>query len=96
MVAIAEFSNQAVAAMSAETALARDRSDQALVRAIAGGDKHAMRTLYARHHLRVYRFIVRLTNDASLAEDLLSEAFLGAWRQAGHFKSKTPLTTSRR
>ena len=94
MVAIAEFSNQTVAAMLAEPA--RDRSDRAVVGAIAGGDKHAMRTLYARHHVRVYRFILRLTNDASLAEDLLSEAFLGAWRQAGHFKSKTPLTTSRR
>ena len=93
MVAIAEFSNQTVAATSAETRPARDRSDQALVGAIAAGDKQAMRTLYARHHVRVYRFILRLTNDASLAEDLVSEAFLGAWRQAGRFKSESQVST---
>jgi hypothetical protein len=37
-----------------------ERSDETLVRAIAAGSQAAMRTLYARHHLRVYHFIVRL------------------------------------
>jgi RNA polymerase sigma-70 factor (ECF subfamily) len=68
-------------------------TDQALIRAIADGDKHAMRALYARHNVRVYRFILRLTNDASLAEDLVSEVFLGAWRRAGGFKSKSQVST---
>ena len=93
MLAIAEFSKQTVAVTTAETGTGRVGSDQALVRAIAAGDKHAMRTLYARHHLRVYRFIVRLTNDAFLAEDLVSEVFFGAWRQAGGFKSESQVST---
>jgi RNA polymerase sigma-70 factor (ECF subfamily) len=87
VLAIAEFSKQP--ATSVEVA----GSDQALVRAIAAGDNHAMRALYARHQMRVYRFILRLTNDASLAEDLVSEVFLGAWRQAGGFKSKSQVST---
>jgi RNA polymerase sigma-70 factor (ECF subfamily) len=91
MLAIAEFSKQTAA--TAVAAPARDGSDQALIRAIADGDKHAMRALYARHNVRVYRFILRLTNDASLAEDLVSEVFLGAWRRAGGFKSKSQVST---
>jgi RNA polymerase sigma-70 factor (ECF subfamily) len=91
MLAIAEFSKQTAA--TAVAAPARDGSDQALIKAIADGDKHAMRALYARHNVRVYRFILRLTNDASLAEDLVSEVFLGAWRRAGGFKSKSQVST---
>ena len=52
-----------------------------------------MRSLYVRHHVRVYRFILRMTNDVSLAEDIVSEVFIGAWRQAGGFKSKSQVST---
>jgi RNA polymerase sigma-70 factor (ECF subfamily) len=91
MLAITEFSKHDVAA--ALTGPAEDRSDQALVRAIAAGDRRAMRTLYARHHVRVYRFILRLTNDISLAEDLVSEVFLGVWRHAESFEGKSQAST---
>jgi RNA polymerase sigma-70 factor, ECF subfamily len=47
-----------------------------------------MRTLYARHHVRVYRFIVRLGSDTDRAEDLVSEVFLSVWRQAGTFEMR--------
>ena len=92
MLAITEFSKQAVA-KTTETGAAEGRSDGALVRAIADGDKRAMHLLYGRHHVRVYRFILRLTNDASLAEDLVSEVFIGAWRYAGSFQSKAQVST---
>jgi hypothetical protein len=58
------------------------RSDESLIKAIANGSQAAMRTLYGRHHLRVYRFIARLVSDTSCAEDLISEVFLSVWRQA--------------
>jgi RNA polymerase sigma-70 factor (ECF subfamily) len=38
-----------------------------LVRAIAEGDRQAMAVLYARHNVRVYRFILRLTANAATA-----------------------------
>jgi len=44
-----------------------DTSDEALIGLIADGDKRAMQVLYGRHNVRVYRFIVRLTGNASLA-----------------------------
>jgi RNA polymerase sigma-70 factor (ECF subfamily) len=68
-------------------------SDIALVKAIAGGDRRAMQMLYTRHNVRVYRFILRLINDRSLAEDLVSEVFLVVWRQAEGFKAKSEVST---
>jgi RNA polymerase sigma-70 factor, ECF subfamily len=55
---------------------ASDTSDVALVRSIAAGDKHAMQILFARHNVRVFRFVLRFVGDRSAAEDLVSEVFL--------------------
>jgi RNA polymerase sigma-70 factor, ECF subfamily len=92
MLAITEFSKQAVA-RTTENGFARDRSDEALIRAIADGDRCAMQVLYVRHHVKVYRFILRLIDDAALAEDLVSEVFIGVSRQAGGFKSRSQVST---
>jgi RNA polymerase sigma-70 factor, ECF subfamily len=69
------------------------QSDENLIRAIAAGSQAAMRTLYARHHLRVYHFIVRLGSDTDRAEDLVSEVFLSVWRQAGTFENRSQVCT---
>lgn len=68
-------------------------SDDDLVRRIAQGDSLAMRALYARHHLRVFRFVLRLTRDEALAEDMISEVFLDVWRQAERFEFRSAVTT---
>jgi RNA polymerase sigma-70 factor, ECF subfamily len=67
--------------------------DEALIASIAHGDKRAMQILYARHSVRVFRFIVRLTGNASLAEDMLSEVFLYVWRRAEAFEAKSKVST---
>jgi RNA polymerase sigma-70 factor, ECF subfamily len=69
------------------------QSDAKLIEAIAVGDQAAMRTLYARHHLRVYHFIVRLGSDTDRAEDIVSEVFLTVWRQAGSFENRSQVST---
>jgi RNA polymerase sigma-70 factor (ECF subfamily) len=43
-------------------------SDEALIGRIAAGDKLAMQVLFARHHVRVYRFVLRLVGEPSRAE----------------------------
>jgi RNA polymerase sigma-70 factor, ECF subfamily len=50
-----------------------DSSDVALIRSIAAGDKHPMQILFARHNVRVFRFLVRFVGDKSAAEDLVSD-----------------------
>ena len=71
---------------------APDASDAALIQSIAAGDKGAMRILFARHNVRVYRFLLRFV-DQSTAEDLVSEVFLDVWRQAGRFQGRSQVTT---
>jgi RNA polymerase sigma-70 factor (ECF subfamily) len=68
-------------------------SDDTLVKLIAGGDRDAMQTLFRRHNVRVYRFILRLVNDRSAAEDLTSEVFLDVWQQAGCFEERSQVST---
>ena len=64
-------------------------SDEVLIGRIANGDRLAMQVLYARHHVRVFRFVVRLVRDEATAEDLISEVFLDVWRQAGRFEGRS-------
>src|SRR5256885_8328809 len=71
-------------------------SDEALIRRIAAGNRVAMQVLFARHHVRVYRFVLRLVKDQTLAEDLVSEVFLDVWRQAGRFEARSAVSTDRK
>ena len=57
-------------------------SDDELIAKIAAGNRLAMQVLYARHHTRVYRFLLRLVGNDAVAEDLTSDVFLSVWRQA--------------
>jgi RNA polymerase sigma-70 factor, ECF subfamily len=69
------------------------QSDENLIKAIVSGSQTAMRMLYLRHHVRVYRFIVRLGLGADCAEDIVSEVFLDVWRQAPTFANRSSVST---
>ena len=68
-------------------------SDEALIARIASGDRLAMQVLFARHHVRIYRFVLRLVRDQWKAEDLISEVFLDVWRQADRFEGRSTVST---
>lgn len=67
--------------------------DEILIALIAAQDKNAMRILFTRHNVRVYRFLLRFLDDAAAAEDLLSEVFLDIWRHAGRFEARSKVST---
>jgi RNA polymerase sigma-70 factor, ECF subfamily len=75
--------------LSANTAA----SDEVLIGRIAQGDRLAMQVLFARHHVRVYRFVLRLVRNEAAAEDLISEVFLDVWRQADRFEGRSTAST---
>jgi RNA polymerase sigma-70 factor, ECF subfamily len=52
-----------------------------------------MRTLFGRHRVPLYRWLLRLVGDEALAEDLLSELFLDVWRQAASFEARSSVST---
>jgi RNA polymerase sigma-70 factor, ECF subfamily len=68
-------------------------SDETLVGRVAHGDQLAMRTLFARHRVTLYRWLLRLVSDEILAEDLLSEVFLDVWRKAASFEGRSSVST---
>ena len=84
-----------VAGLAAErrAPTAKDNSDEALVAKIASGNRLAMQVLFARHHARIYRFVLRLIGSEALAEDITSEVFLDVWRQAHRFEARSAVTT---
>jgi RNA polymerase sigma-70 factor (ECF subfamily) len=67
--------------------------DAALIGRIAAGDKLAMRALFGRHHVRIFRFVARLVRDHQLAEDVVSEVFLEVWRHAAAFEARSAAST---
>ena len=82
------------AAARPEHAAAREiASDEVLIRRIAGGDQLAMQTLFVRHRVALYRWLLRLVGDEALAEDLLSDVFLDVWRQAAKFEARSSVST---
>ncbi|GCC49722.1 hypothetical protein chiPu_0033773, partial [Chiloscyllium punctatum] len=52
-----------------------------------------MHTLYARHNVRVYRFVLRMVRDTTMAEDLVSQVFLDVWRTAAQFEGRSQVST---
>jgi len=82
-----------VAALPEWAAAGESSSDEALIRRIAAGDPSAMRALFARYRVALYRWLLRLVDDGALAEDLLSEVFLDVWRQATSFEARSSVST---
>ncbi|HUI15191.1 MAG TPA: sigma-70 family RNA polymerase sigma factor [Xanthobacteraceae bacterium] len=68
-------------------------ADEALIGRIARGDRLAMQVLFARHHVRIYRFVLRLLRDEMAAEDVIGEVFLDVWRQANRFEGRSAVST---
>jgi RNA polymerase sigma-70 factor (ECF subfamily) len=68
-------------------------ADELLIGRIARGDRLAMQVLFARHHVRIYRFVLRLLRDEMAAEDVISEVFLDVWRQASRFEGRSAVST---
>ena len=81
------------AASPAQAAATETFSDQRLMRRIANGDQFAMRTLFARHRVAIYRWLLRLVRDEALAEELLSDVFLDVWRKASSFAGRSSVST---
>ncbi len=68
-------------------------SDEILIGRIAQGDRLAMEVLFARHQVRVYRFLLRLVGNTATAEDLIGDVFLDVWRQADRFEGRSAVST---
>jgi RNA polymerase sigma-70 factor, ECF subfamily len=71
--------------LSLRAATVTDDADRAALDRIAHGELDALDELYERYKTMSYSIAFRITNDGSLAEDVVQEAFLGAWRNAARY-----------
>jgi RNA polymerase sigma-70 factor, ECF subfamily len=67
--------------------------DEVLIESVADGDKHALEQLFTRHSARLYRFVLRMTGNAPLSEDIVSEVFLEVWRRPARFQARSQVST---
>ena len=65
-----------------------DAEDEALVVAMAAGDRAALAALYERHAGLLLGLALRIVREKREAEDLLHDVFLEAWRAAKDFDPK--------
>jgi RNA polymerase sigma-70 factor, ECF subfamily len=59
-----------------------DDADREVLDRIADGRLDALEELYDRYRTMAYSLAYRITNDAALAEDVVQDGFVGAWRNA--------------
>jgi len=62
-----------------------DDADRDVLERIVAGELDALEELYDRYKTMAYSIAYRITNDATLAEDVVQDAFLGAWRNAARY-----------
>jgi RNA polymerase sigma-70 factor (ECF subfamily) len=64
-----------------------------LLKLVAGGDRNAFRELYDMTARRIYFYLYRLLQDASLAEDVQMDVYVEVWKGAGKFRGQSKVTT---
>lgn len=70
-----------------------DGTDQALVAEVRDGNPDAFRILVERHARGMFRLACRMLGNESDAEDAVQETFLRAYRQVGHYESRSSFGT---
>lgn len=70
-----------------------DDRDRDLIARIAKRDSAALRALYMSHNVRIYRFVLHLARNETLAEDVVSETFMKVWRKASSFEGNSRVST---
>ncbi|MCO5178245.1 MAG: sigma-70 family RNA polymerase sigma factor [Thermomicrobiales bacterium] len=61
-----------------------DASDAALVALAQTGSRAAFDLLVERHYPAIHRYLLRRCSSSDLADDLVQETFLDAWRDLDH------------
>jgi RNA polymerase sigma-70 factor (ECF subfamily) len=70
-----------------------EADDIELMRRAAAGDPKAFHVLVDRHAQRLFRLTVSLVGNAADAEDVLQEAFIGAFRGLRSFEGRSSVRT---
>lgn len=75
------------------TVAGADDDDRNLVQAMARGETRALETLYARQGPGVMAYLLGRLDDRRLAEEVLQDVMLAAWRAASGFRAESRVRT---
>ncbi len=65
--------------------VAENDIDRGILERVVSGRLDGLEVLYDRYRAMAYAIALRVTGDPALAEDVVQEAFLGAWRAAHRY-----------
>src|ERR1700679_3028846 len=68
-------------------------ADNRLMACVGAGDQAALRALYGRHNIKVFRFALRIVRDEAMAEDIVSDVFIDVWRKPANFEGRSEVST---
>ncbi|WP_181350270.1 RNA polymerase sigma factor [Thalassobacillus sp. CUG 92003] len=64
------------------------RTDKELYALIADGDKGTLEEIYDKYEKLLYSFAIKLSGDATLAEEVLQEVFIKIWTHKAVYQEK--------
>jgi RNA polymerase sigma-70 factor, ECF subfamily len=70
-----------------------EASDGDLIERIAAADRGAFELLYRRHYAKMFHFVMRMTKQRELAEEVVDDTFFAVWRGAGAFAARSSVST---
>lgn len=82
-----------LAAIRTEPVRRVSEEDQHWIDGALAGDAQAFEHLYRKHAGRVYALCLRMTGNASLAEELAQDAFVRAWEKLDTFRGNSQFGT---
>ena len=71
----------------------RAAADGQIVARIAAGDRPALAELYARYRQPLFRYLLQLTPDHQLAEEILQDTLVAVWQNARGFEARSRVRT---
>ena len=72
---------------------ADDDRDRHLIRRVAARDGEAFKQLYQIYHRRLSRFLMRLTHQPEVAEEIINDTLWVVWRKAPEFRHGSLVST---
>jgi RNA polymerase sigma-70 factor (ECF subfamily) len=67
--------------------------DLVLLGRVAEGDRDAFRRLYSHYHRRLHRFLMRLTRERQLTEEVINDTMMVVWQHAADFRGASRVST---
>jgi RNA polymerase sigma factor (sigma-70 family) len=64
-----------------------------LIARIASGDREALTALYHRERQPLFSYLLHLTGDVGIAEEVLQDTFVAVWKSAGSFAGRSSART---